>query len=78
MGALDCLHDFTMYIYIIDFTIYSEDNSKPKDFKPMNSSVIVYSYLPTPIGKPFLLNIFLFCFVTSRLSPSVIIFSSYP
>ena len=43
MGALDCLHDFTMYIYIIDFTIYSEDNSKPKDFKPMNSSVIVYS-----------------------------------
>ena len=37
---------------------------------------IVYPYLSTAIGKPFLLSKFLF--YSSRLSPSVISFLSYP
>ena len=31
------------------------------EFKSMNSSSIVYPYLSTRIGKPFLVSIFLFC-----------------
>ena len=38
----------------------------------MNLSSIVYPYLSTLIGKPFL--VIIFCFVCSRLSPSVIFF----
>ena len=37
------------------------DNETGGEFKSMNSSGIVYPYLSTSIGKPFLVSIFLFC-----------------
>ena len=42
------------------------------EFKSINSSGIVYSYDKTPIGKPFLVSIYLFC--SLPISASVIIF----
>ena len=47
--------------FLIAFRLSQLITTTGLEFKSMNSSVIVYPYLLTPIGKPFLVSIFLFC-----------------
>ena len=37
-----------------------------REFKSMNSSGIAYTYLSIPISKPFLISMFLFCFISIK------------
>ena len=51
-----CVSFFALTLWLSQLTATTRD-----EFKSMNWNAIVYSYLSTPIGKQFLVGIFLFC-----------------